>query len=38
MSQRGCEIRRTDTEKLLPRIDMISVLCREGAAAETLSM
>ena len=32
MSQRRREICRTDAEKLLPRVDMISVLCREGAA------
>ena len=33
MPQRGREICRTDAEKLLPGIDMITVLCREGAAS-----
>ena len=32
MAQRRREICRADTEELLSRIEMISVLCREGAA------
>jgi hypothetical protein len=33
MPQRRREICRAEAEKLLPRIDMISMLCREGAAS-----